>query len=237
MHNYHPSTDLLVDYISGAMPLSQALCIATHVTHCHECQKHLNSLREIGSQLFGEQKGTVIKPAHLQGLKEQVLSKVALVEQTAEVEQDMPSQTKTPTAAPDKNGYIIPAPLRQFIPHSYDDLAWEGLSSSFKSVVLDKDSSGRQITLIRVKAGCHMPNHSHSGEEMTLVLEGSFSDENGRYHKGDFIYQDQQHTHKPIVSKDAECICLIALDSPIRLTSFWTRWLTPILHKYHSGLI
>lgn len=60
-----------------------------------------------------------------------------------------------------------------------------------------------------------MPHHSHTGDQITVVLEGSFSDEDRIYRKGDFILRDSRDRHKPIVSPKCECICLMVLAGPI----------------------
>ena len=115
-----------------------------------------------------------------------------------------------------------------------DSLEWVRVSPSIKIATLCRDKDGSQVALSRVQPGGKMPHHAHTGDELTLVLEGSFSDVDGIYRKGDFILRNSGDRHKPVVTKDAECICLMVLDAPIQFTGFFTRWLNPILRHNHA---
>jgi len=44
------------------------------------------------------------------------------------------------------------------------------------------------MALHRIKAGGKAPEHDHKGTEITVVLTGSFSDEDDIYQPGDFIF-------------------------------------------------
>lgn len=225
MLNYHPSTELLIDYSAGSLSLAHSLSIATHLEQCKTCRQNIAKLEQIGSHLFN-QTNLVTKSNKLEQLKHNLFDRLDDLEPSAKAE-----------SATQANNSRVPKSLRQFIPVDYDSLNWLRLSSSFQVATLCKDTDGRQVALTRVRAGCSIPNHAHTGDETTLVLEGSFSDEDGIYRKGDFIYRNQKHKHKPVVTKDAECICLTVLDAPIQFTGFFTRWLNPILRKYHPSAI
>ena len=67
--------------------------------------------------------------------------------------------------------------------------------------------------LLYIPAGQAMPEHSHRGTEMTLVLQGGYSSVDGHYVRGDLEVADQQTNHTPIADDDGEdCICLVATD-------------------------
>ena len=143
---------------------------------------------------------------------------------------DQENQTKTEVAEEAVNSNI-PRALRQFIPGNYDELEWKSMGSSIQTVPLCKDENGAQVSLLKIKAGGKVGHHSHMGDEITTILEGSFSDENGIYCKGDFMLHGSDHKHKPIATKDAECICLIVQDAPIQFTGFFSRLFNPFLRK------
>lgn len=63
-----------------------------------------------------------------------------------------------------------------------------------------------------------MPVHSHEGSEYTLVLKGSFRDETGHYGVGDISIADGDVNHRPMISRDEDCICFTVTDAPLRLT-------------------
>ena len=226
MIHYHPSIETLTDYAAGSLPLAHSLCVSTHVEHCQECQQQIRKLEMLGSHLF-DQAGTHSR--QLNHLKDRFFKQ--LEEHTLE-ENDIEKHAQEPNSN-HWGDYNIPSSLRQFITKSYDDLTWLRLSPSFKIATLYNEEGGAQIALTRVKAGAHMPTHTHTGNEITLVLEGAFSDESGVYRQGDFINRDASHKHKPIVTKDAECICLTVLDAPIEFTGWFARLLNPIIRRYH----
>ncbi|MGO2354936.1 MAG: ChrR family anti-sigma-E factor [Marinomonas foliarum] len=227
MINYHPSIETLTDYAAGSLPLAHSLCVSTHIEHCQECQQQIRKLEMLGSHLFEQAK---TENRRLSSLKDSFFQKLA--EQPEPVDLDKPETSEVP-AQSWNDDYRIPRSLRQFIKSSYDDLNWMRLSPSFKIATLYNEEGGAQVALTRVKAGAHMPTHTHTGDEITLVLEGAFSDESGVYRQGDFINRDASHKHKPIVTKDAECICLTVLDAPIEFTGWLTRLLNPIIRRHH----
>ena len=125
--------------------------------------------------------------------------------------------------------------LLPFIPDGYHSLVWKRISPAILSCELCRDSSGAKVELIRIKAGGGAIAHTHLGDEFTVVLSGSFSDERGLYQTGDFILKSSSHKHTPTATLDEECICLIVTEAPIMLTGFFYRILNPFLKRsYHT---
>jgi putative transcriptional regulator len=65
-------------------------------------------------------------------------------------------------------------------------------------------------------AGKAMLEHTHDGNELTLVLQGSISDEVGDFGVGNIADLDKEIVHQPIVDSTDHCICLIATDAPFK---------------------
>lgn len=227
MAHYHPSIEMLIDYAAGSLPLTHALCVSTHIEHCPECQQQLRKLETLGAHLFDD---VSTEFRHLDDLKQCVLVKL---NESDPVSDSVPKESTESKLDAFLEDYPVPKSLRQFVKKSYDQLNWTRLSPSFKIATLYNEENGAQVALTRVKAGAHMPSHTHTGDEITLVLEGAFSDEAGIYRKGDFIQRGANHKHKPIVTKDAECICLTVLDAPIEFTGWLTRLLNPLIRRHH----
>ncbi|GAB3484110.1 ChrR family anti-sigma-E factor [Marinomonas epiphytica] len=223
MISHHPSIEMLTDYAAGTLPLAHAVCIATHIEKCDQCRQQVKQLEELGAQLFAQESQ---ESRNLEGLKDKLFQQIN--------SESSASQKVAPNLLNDApNNTQVPCSLRQFVQQDFDQLNWTSLSPAFKIATLHNDKSGSQIALTRVKAGAHMPHHSHTGDEITLVLEGAFSDEDGVYRQGDFVCRDARHKHKPIVTKDAECICLTVLDAPIEFTGWFTRLLNPLVRRHH----
>lgn len=75
------------------------------------------------------------------------------------------------------------------------------------------------------------PHHSHAGREITLVLDGAFDDETGRYGRGDLLVIDneEQH-HTPQACPTDGCVCMVVTNAPIRLKGI-ASLLNPFLGK------
>ena len=76
--------------------------------------------------------------------------------------------------------------------------------------------------MYRIAEGGRIPEHTHGGSEMTLVLRGGFADESGEYHPGDFLVREGWDKHTPVALEGEECICLAVLDAPLRVHSVAT---------------
>lgn len=72
-----------------------------------------------------------------------------------------------------------------------------------------------------------MPDHGHRGAELTLVLEGAYSDVTGVYRRGDMQDVDEAVEHRPVADKSAERVCLIASERPCRFKVFIGRLTQP----------
>ena len=71
----------------------------------------------------------------------------------------------------------------------------------FKNVFLKSlaRDEGRnfQVDLVEVGPNTALPEHTHDDLEWLFILEGSISDENGVYHKDDFLLLPKGSRHLP----------------------------------------
>ena len=110
-----------------------------------------------------------------------------------------------------KNNIINPIST---IVGNLQELNWKSVYKGFKEFELpikDKD----KIKLIKMDPGTSVPLHSHNGREYILVLDGSFSDEYGKYEKGDLQINDHDIKHHPSASINEGCICLSITESDV----------------------
>ncbi len=89
-------------------------------------------------------------------------------------------------------------------------------------------AKGASVRLLHIPAGQAMPDHGHRGMELTLVLQGAFSDGTGRYGRGDLDVETEKTQHTPVAEAGLPCICLSATDAPLRFTGFIPRMLQPL---------
>ena len=230
MAKHHPTLEQLIDYCSGAMPLSHGICVATHLEYCETCRQHVDRLNQMGGVFLD----SMAPQGHVQNEGEAYdfdSSDKALKQQVFDLLDEAAESEHTPMAEPCNSG--VPKSLRQFINADYGGLSWKNITFSIKLASLLRDKDGAQIALSRTNPGGKMFHHSHTGDEITVVLKGSFSDEDGIYKEGDFVFRDAKDKHTPIVTRDSECICLMVLGSPIQFTGFFTRMLNPLIRMNH----
>lgn len=220
MINHHPSSEFLAEYVSGALPAAQTVSVTTHLKFCESCNRMTDSLSEVGSELLTEVEPVAVNEDLLQQVfacidaaDDQGAGTVALSEETdPELAADLPRFLQ---------GYV-----QKFLPE--EGLQWRFLSPSLRVGAMTAGENTHELALHRIKAGGKTPEHNHTGSEITVVLKGSFSDEDGVYHPGDFIYREAGEVHRPQASQHDECICLSVLEAPIRLTGV-KRVLNPFL--------
>jgi putative transcriptional regulator len=103
---------------------------------------------------------------------------------------------------------------------------WKKLAGGINqaSVTLDDQT---QCEFLYMKPGSQVPVHKHQGSEVTLVLDGSFSDESGHYKQSDFVVRTASDMHKP--ASEEGCLCFAVLDSPLTFTEGLARLLNPLI--------
>jgi putative transcriptional regulator len=211
----HPQDELLAAYSAASLPLSQALCISTHLERCPDCGRKLQRLNRVGSELMQQ-----LKPAPASDeLKNRLLGRLdSLSEESSEESHPLPEST-------------VPRCLQQFVRGSYNDLPWRRVSADIHSVELCRDNNGAKVELLKIKPGGSAVTHTHLGDEYTVILEGSFSDEAGLYGEGDFLLRGKHDKHTPVASLHRECLCLAVTEGPIQFTGFFSRLMNPFIRR------
>jgi putative transcriptional regulator len=102
---------------------------------------------------------------------------------------------------------VIPAALKREI-HRSVQKSWRRKIGGHSEIVLDSLSEpGVRARLLSIPPGKGAPEHGHGGEEITLVLSGSFTDGRSSYRRGDTCHADNSLVHAPRVDSDETCIC------------------------------
>jgi putative transcriptional regulator len=209
----HPDPDLLVEYAAGTLPLAPSISITTHLAFCERCKNTSYSLREIGGNLFGEAEEQAVSA----GLLGHVLESIGTQETL---------HKEKPPVANDSIAESLPPYIKSLLPEG--DLRWRKLSRFVRVAPISVGEDQFELALHRIDNGGQAPHHDHLGREITVVLKGSFSDEDGMYQPGDFIVRVPGESHQPSAARNEECICLSVLEAPIRLTGI-KRILNPFI--------
>ncbi len=215
--NHHPSEDLLLAYAAGDLAEAWSLLIATHLALCPVCRQTVRDAESIGGALIDE-----LTPETLAGdALEKTLARAAAAE-------------AMPAAAPAPAGIggavpMLPQPLRDYAGGDVGDLRWRRLGRGAYHIPLVKSSGGEIARLLKIPAGKPVPEHGHSGLELTMVLCGSFADDSGRFARGDVETAEADLVHQPVAKPGEDCICLAVTDAPLRFRSPLARLAQPLI--------
>lgn len=215
MVKYHPDARFLTDYSAGSLPLAQALCVATHLHYCGSCRLRVRELTELGSLLFQQQ---VMPPPATDAAFDRLLQRIGT----------LPAATATPTEPAPADPTVLPRPLARLARGNPENLSWRRIGKGFRYSRLDTGDTSRETSLLHIKAGGNVPHHRHAGDEITVVIKGSFSDQDDNYGVGDFIVRTEGEQHRPVASQDEDCLCLSTLDRPIVMSNLFYRLLAPL---------
>ena len=127
-----------------------------------------------------------------------------------------------------KSSDIYPTPVKNYFGGSIENIKWKSVGGGIKQAILvnTKDASAR---LLSIPPGAQLPDHSHKGLEMTMVLKGSFSDEIDNFYRGDVELGDDNLTHTPKAGMDEHCICIAATEAPLVFNSWLPKLLQPFI--------
>ncbi|HAN67280.1 ChrR family anti-sigma-E factor [Haliea sp.] len=213
MAKFHPSVDLLTEYVAGILPLAQSACISAHLNYCPQCQQQSARLQDLGAVLFDSLTPVPVGDALLNTV-------------LARLDEEPPLSYRR---AQDPAVGRLPALLQRLMKGDFSELSWNKITSSLRISYLKTGDPGYEFALYHIKAGGKIPEHTHRGSEMTLILQGGFSDAAGSYHEGDFLFREASDTHAPTALQSEDCICLAVLDAPLRFTGWKYRWMNPFL--------
>jgi putative transcriptional regulator len=213
MTKYHPDTRLLNEYSSGTLALAQSVCVSLHLNYCEQCRRAHQQLQQLGSVLFEE-----LAPQQVDdSLLRTVMGRL----------DDEPEPLSYSSTAVE--GDDCPPLIQRLMKGDYRNLEWKKLSSQVRVSRLRTGDAVNEVALYHINAGASIPKHTHNGTELTLVLEGAFSDEEGRYEAGDFVMRDASQQHTPTATQERDCICIGVLDAPIKFTDWKYRMVNPFL--------
>ncbi len=216
--NHHPSEELLLDYATGALGEAWSIAVATHLALCPACRKTVSFMEDIGGSLLD-----TIAPAPAG--EETFDALLTRLDDAAEVH---PATAPTPASAAGKP--VLPQPLRAYLGCDVNDVPWKRLGRGAYQCVIATGEKGATARLLRIPAGKPVPEHSHGGLELTLVLCGAFDDETVSYGRGDLQEADEKLQHQPHAAPGEDCICLAITDAPLRFRSLAARLVQPWLN-------
>ncbi len=202
---HHIPDAMLAAYTSGRLPHPFSVVVASHVSLCSQCRAALEAHQAVGGVVLEETHGASVSSS----LKDALLAKL-----------DDPF---SPEPVFDRSG-IFPGPVMEALKGRAP--RWKKVGMGVRQDILSENADG-SVRLLNIPPGQAVPDHGHYGLELTLVLQGSFSDKTGHFGVGDLEVADEDIEHTPIADPGDPCICLAATDARLRFNSFVPRLLQP----------
>lgn len=223
-HHLDPPT--LIAYAAGGLSAPMMVVAATHLAACRHCRDCLRDAERIGGTLIERQQPAAATDARRESLR------AAMLERLGEAEAVDRDDAPSPVPVPDDMGATdpdrLPAPLHLYFGPSFRALKWRWMAPGVHCVRGPRSRSGT-LFMLRIAPGKSMPLHSHGRSELTQILRGAYDDELGHFAPGDIADLDSDVMHRPVTAPGTPCICVAALDAPLRFPGWLARKLQPLV--------
>lgn len=199
----HPNDDLLNAFRRGRLSPGHDLAVRSHIDLCRTCRDVAYGPERVAETgLQGDDDTMAADPATGPALGDLLARTLQRIDQHEAL---MSERSKAWLQGLDLPEALDPADIqarRRLAPG-----VW------IAPLHLDGASMTSRTYLLGARRQTEVPDHSHAGQEITVVLSGYVEDQGHVYGPGDLILTSQDHTHGPVALDD--CICLIAADAPL----------------------
>jgi len=237
MINHHPHDSLLLAHANGELALSMSIAISAHCELCEQCQTALTAYTEQAARAafhlapmssfsaFPPKTDNDNAASRGASARAQAPSIPAPLEHMLEHIFAQPTLSEAPSNKPisiklKKQEYYLPAAFKKL-----HNRPWQQLGKASR-MRCDLDEMNTRASLLHIEPLGEIPEHTHKGYELTLLLAGEFSDSNGNYVAGDFIMLDATTEHAPTTTSG--CLCYTVLNAPLHFTKGLSKLLNPI---------
>jgi len=225
MIKHHPKFELIQAYVNGELPASLSIGITLHADLCPVCQQKIVQLTEqVAERSFEESNDPLLSELNKLDFENDITEDYFFDSMINDITDSNDIDTLIEVASKEiifkDKSYTLPRALNNV---SMGKAANVGKLSRAR---LQLDENEIHSNLLHINPGGGVPEHTHKGFELTVLLDGSFSDDRGEYHKGDFIMLDGTSTHNPISEKG--CLCYTVANDALHFTQGINKLLNPI---------
>ena len=207
--HHHLPDDLLLAYAAGSLAEGWSLAVASHLTYCASCRQRDEALEAIGTAALEEMPPEPMDAGAFE----------ACMARAESAEAEHPANVLA--------GSNTPAPLRHYLGCDLDAVKWSPLGGGIRQHLIETGDETR-ARLLCIPPGEDVPQHTHQGLELTLVLAGSFADGDEEFHVGDIEVADETVDHTPVSGPNGPCICLAVTDATLVFRS----WLPRMIQRF-----
>ncbi|MEL0629858.1 ChrR family anti-sigma-E factor [Psychromonas aquatilis] len=221
MIKHHPTFELLQSYVNGELPASLAIGVSIHAELCAECQKTIALLTEqVAEQAFEAETDVSVNEIDTNDEVVDDIFELMMQEITASDQYDEVIEVAPRNVTFRGDTFELPTAL------SNVDIGYSANIGKLSRSRIKLDENEIHTNLLHINPGGGVPSHTHKGFELTVLLDGSFSDDQGEYTKGDFIMLNGEHTHSPISVNG--CLCYTVANDALHFTHGINKLLNPI---------
>lgn len=212
---FHPNHDLLNRYACGELESASSIMLSAHLELCPHCRQKLEFIEAEQASELEKSEPAALSPS-LNAMMLDIMAQESV---------DIPvlDEVADSQLAMEDKSYPLPSVLQR---HNDKIGPWSRLPGNIKRAQVDVCGESK-MNFIYMDSDSALPEHTHQGQEITLVLAGEFYDENGTYLPGDFIVQTQDDKHLPRTREGQDCLCLTLLNAPLHFTSGLATLLNP----------
>lgn len=216
---HHLDSATLVSHAAGALSPAMAAVAATHLDTCAHCRRLLTQAEHVGGALLLQQQPPAASPREAQ-LREDILGRLR---------EPLPPRPSEPLPLPaHPSTETLPRPLQPYFGRTWKALRWRWVAPGVHMIRAPHIASDT-LVLLKIAPGKSLPLHSHEGSELTQILQGAYDDALGHFGPGDMADLDSEIEHQPIVSPGVPCICVAALDGPLKFNGWLARRMQPMV--------
>ncbi|MBQ4835097.1 MULTISPECIES: ChrR family anti-sigma-E factor [Pseudoalteromonas] len=220
MIKYHPSKQLMQKHVAGELPVGLSVAIAAHIELCGACKLELDALESKQAEAAFTNSGSYSEEAAESSTEEDLafeamMNDITQLDMSSEMVPRVPQMFDYQDKSVQLPRAIAALKLGSFIN-----------AGKVSRARFELDEGPLRSSLLHIKPGGEIPEHTHTGFELTLLLDGSFEDESGSYVPGDFIMLDGRHNHTP--KTEEGCLCFTLVDSALHFNKGLSKLLNPI---------
>lgn len=209
---HHPEDSTILAYTASSLIESFNLVVAAHAEQCTSCRRKMVVGENLGGQLLMDLTPAEMDTGGFDNLWQRI-------------------QNKQPETGSAKTASGVSTVLASYLSGDLASVPWRSLAPGIRHYPLRGISSGKgSARLLAIAPGKVIPEHTHRGGELTLILQGSYEDEIGQFSEGDIADLDSSVHHSPTISNNETCICLIATDEPLQFSGILSRLIQPVIN-------
>lgn len=217
--HHHLDDASLMRYASGDLDPAFCIIVASHLAMCETCRDAVRLAEAVGGECLENS-------AHAP-ISDDAFDRIAqMLDAETSPDPVKPDMVREEVLATQSD---VPLPLQGLIGGSLDDLDWQWVVPGVQRHRIELASTDSSLFMLKIGPGRKMPEHGHGGNEMTLVLKGSYSDAIGRFGPGDIADLDEHVEHQPVVDSPEPCICLVATEEPTQFKGIVSRLMQPLV--------